>query len=172
VAGHGARVHEVEGAVDAHGADRRTPGSAAVELGDQLVVLTRAVEAELDDRREEGHHGERRSCAGLNVAEVAVGVGAQEAAVDRDHLTVEAVERPQPEVSVLGQLGKAEIAVEVTVEQRVQRRGLKDDLGLVPRTQLRPTDRLDVQSADQAIVDDVARTGAQRPARYLVARSG
>jgi hypothetical protein len=36
---------------------------------------------------------------------------------------------------VLGQLGEREIAIEVALEQRVERRGLKDDVRLVLRTQ-------------------------------------
>ena len=40
-----------------------------------------------------------------------VDVGAIKAAVKGNHLAVEGVQRPEPEVAVLGQLGEGDIAV-------------------------------------------------------------
>ena len=60
----------------------------------------------------------------------AVDVGPVEAAVEGDHLAVEAVQRPEPEVAVLGQLGEGEVAVVGAVEQGADRRGLEEDVGL------------------------------------------
>ena len=86
----------------------------------------------------------------------AVDVGAEELAVEGDHLAVEPVQRAQPEVAVLGQLGEAEVAVEGAVEQRPDRRGLEEDVGIALGVQVGPPHRLHVQRFDPALVEHAA----------------
>ena len=147
----------LEATVDAHRADRGAARGAPVQGVDEGVVLQRAVQGELHGRREPRHDGERRPGVGRDVAQVAVRVRAQEAPVEREHLAVEPVERPEPEVAVLGELRERQVAVEAPVEQRVERRGLEHEVRLVLGVRAGPADRLDVQAVEQTVVDDVAR---------------
>ena len=82
-----------------------------------------------------------------------VDVGAEELAVEGDHLAVEPVQRPQPEVAVLGQLGEAEVAVEGAVEQGADRRGLEEDVRLALGVQIGTPHRLHMQRSDPALVE-------------------
>ncbi len=61
--------------------------------------------------------------------DVPVDVGPVEAAVDGDHLAVEMVERAEPEVAMLGKLGKADVTLEGALEQRPDRGSLKSTWG-------------------------------------------
>ena len=90
--------------------------------------------------------------SGADRVDRAVDVGAEELAVEGDHLAVEPVQRPQPEVAVLGQLGEAEVAVEGAVEQGADRRGLEEDVRLALGVQVRAPHRLHVQRPDPALV--------------------
>ena len=84
----------------------------------------------VDLRLEPGHHRERRLRPGAIGWTTPVDVGAEELAVEGDHLAVEPVQRAQAEVAVLGQLGEAEVAVVGAVEQGADRRGLEEDVRL------------------------------------------
>jgi len=134
-------MDQLEGPVDPHRAHGRARGRVAVELVDELVVVRRPVDREVHDRIEERHDRERRARRGRNLADVPVHVGPQEAAVERDHLPVQAVQRPETEVAVLGQFGERDIAVEVPVEQRVERRRLEDQMRFVLGAAGRPAGR-------------------------------
>jgi len=147
----------------------------AIELVDELVVVRGAVDAELNHRIKERYDGERGPRRRGNLADVPLHVGTQEAAVEREHLAVQPVQGAEPEVAVLGKLGEREVAVEVALEQRVQRGGLEDDVRLVLRVQPRTPHRLHVQAADEPIVDEVARRGlhgAQPTVLRAVTRAG
>jgi hypothetical protein len=80
-------------------------------------------------------------------------VGAPEAAVEGDHLAVEGVQRPEAEVAVLGQLGEADVALIGAVQQSPDRRGLKEDVGLVLGVELAAPQLLHVQRPDQPLVE-------------------
>ena len=108
------------------GAGRDQP----VEARQQLFVAEPLLDPLLDRRLEPGDDGERGARVGWHRLDPAVDVGAEELAVERDHLAVEPVQGPEPEVAVLGQLGEAEVAVEGAVEQGADRRGLEEDVRL------------------------------------------
>ena len=127
-----AGADELEAAVEADRAGGGAGRDQLVEPRQQLLVVERARRARAStvgsnrgDHRERGPRRRRRPRS-----TAPVDVGAEELAVERDHLAVEPVQRPQPEVAVLGQLGEAEVAVVGAVEQRADRRGLEEDVRL------------------------------------------
>ena len=50
---------------------------------------------------------------------------------------------------MLGELGERQVAVEAAVEQRVERRGLEDDVRLVLGVDAGSADRLDVKALER-----------------------
>ncbi len=86
----------------------------------------------------------------------AVDVGAEELALERDHLPVEPVHRAEAEIAALGQLGEAEVAVEGALEQRPDRRGLEEDVRLALGMKVGVPHRLDVERPDPALVQHAA----------------
>ncbi len=90
---------------------------------------------------------------GSTSVDQAVDVGAVEATVERDHLAVERVQRPEPEVAVLGELVEGDVAVERALQQRTDRRGLKEGVRLVLWMQVAMAQRLDVQAAGEPLVE-------------------
>jgi hypothetical protein len=142
-----------EAAVEANRAGGGASGDKGIEARQQLFVAELVVRQALLHRRlEAGDHRKRRPLLRRNPVEPAVDVGAEELAVDRDHLAVELVEGPQPEVAVLRQLSKAEIALEGAVEQRPDRRGLEENVRLTLTVQVGAAHRLHVQRPDPALV--------------------
>jgi len=133
-------------------AGRGVVGDQRVEPGQQLRVGEGLLDPHVGLRFEPRHDRERRLLLAPDGAHGTVGVGPEELAVERDHLPVEPVQRPQPEVAVLGQLGEAEVAVEGAVEQGADRRGLEEHMRLPFGVQIRPAHRLDVQRSDPAFV--------------------
>jgi hypothetical protein len=115
-------------------------------------VVERAISGHVDSRLKPGHDRERRSLRPVHLADGPVDVGPVEASVERDHLPVEPVQRPQPEVAVLGQLGEGEVAVVGALEQRPDRRSLKEHVRLPLGMQFRLPQRLHVQRPDPALV--------------------
>jgi hypothetical protein len=167
---HRAGADEIETPVDAHGAGGSTDGDQLVETRQQLFVGQLFVRQPLvDSRFEAGHNRERRPLLRRDSADPAVDVGAEELAVDRDHLAVEVVQRPQAEVAVLGQLGKAEVALEGAVEQRSDRRGLEEHVWLVLGVEVGAAHRLHVQRPDPALVQH-RRSLPGRPAGDVTAQ--
>ena len=58
--------------------------------------------------------------------DAAVHAGDEKVSAQGDHFAVESLERADPEVALARQLGEGEIALIRPVEQRVERRGLKN----------------------------------------------
>ena len=81
----------------------------------------------------------------------AIDVGAVEAAVDGDHLAVEAVQGAEPEVAVLGELGECHVALVRAVEKRADRRGLEEHMWLALGVKLLLAEGLDVECAHEAL---------------------
>src|SRR3954469_11902053 len=149
LAGHRAGAHELELPVDAHGATRRV----ATKPRKESVMVEGPLDPERLSRLEERDHREGRASLRRNVADHAVGVGAHEAAVHGDHLAVEGVQGSDPEVAVTGQLGEGQVALEPAGEERVERGGLEEGVGLVLRVGACPRAGLDVQ---QPVIDQIA----------------
>ena len=145
LARHRARADQLEAAVEADRAGGGAGRDQLVEPRQQLLVGEPALDPLVDRRLEAGDHGERRPLPGPDRVHVPVDVGPVEAAVEGDHLAVEPVQRAEPEVAVLGQLGEAEVAVVGAVEQGADRRGLEEDVRLALGVQVLPPQRLDVQ---------------------------
>src|SRR5262245_13725147 len=120
-------------AAEAAGDPDRVRGIRQAELlvdrGEEGVSVHRAVELEAAVRLEEGEDRERRSLLGVDRVERAVDVRAQELAVEGDHLAVDGIEGPEPEIAVSGELGEADVAVVGAVEERLDRRGLNSRCG-------------------------------------------
>jgi hypothetical protein len=115
-------------------------------------VLERSRHLSVDSRLEAGHHRERRQLLARHLPHRAVDVGAVEATVERDHLPIEPVQRAEPEITVLGQLGEGEVAVVGAREQHPDRRSLKEHVSLALRVQFHLAQRLHVQRPDPALV--------------------
>ena len=113
----------------------------------------RAGDLRLDRRRERGDHRERGPLLRRHLGERSVDRGPVEAAVEGDHLAVEAVQRAEPEVAVLGELGEGEVAVVGAVEQGGDRRGLEEDVRLAPLVQFALAHRLHVEGPDPSLVE-------------------
>ena len=163
LARHRAGADEREAAVEAQGAGGGPGGDQLVEAGQQLVVRALGRRQPLVDRRlEAGDDRERRPLPRADPVDPPVDVGAEELAVERDHLAVEVVQRAEAEVAVLGQLGEAEVAVVGALEQGADRRGLEEDVRLALAVQVGAAHRLDVQRADPVLVQH-RRQSARRP---------
>ena len=132
-------------------------GVSASRRASSSAWSERLVDPRLDLRLEPRHHRERRPLLGGDRADRAVDVSAEELAVEGDHLAVEPVQRPQPEVARRRQLGEAEVAVEGTVEQGADRRGLEEDVGLALGVQIGAPHRLHMQRPDPALVEHGGR---------------
>ena len=115
-------------------------------------MLERPVARDVDRRLESRHHRERGPRLALDLAHLPVDVGPVEATVDRDHLAVEPVQRSQPEVAVLGQLGEREVALVSALQQRPDRRGLEQHVRLPLRLQFPLPQRLHMQRPDPPLV--------------------
>ena len=163
LARHRAGADQLEAAVEA---DRAGGGAGRDQLVEPRQQLARGRAAPsirastVGSNRVTTANGVRAS--GGDRVDRAVDVGAEELAVEGDHLAVEPVQRPQPEVAVLGQLGEAEVAVEGAVEQGADRRGLEEDVRLALGVQVRPPHRLHVQRPDPALVQH-RRQSSSRP---------
>ncbi len=142
-----------EAAVDPKGVDLVGRAQAAVELGHQLLPLDRVGELEAVGRLELDQAGERRPALGLDRVRDPLHVAAPELAVDRHHLAVDAVERAEAEVAVAGELGEADVALELAVEEGGERRSLEDLVGHGALGQVVVVARGDVQGVDQALVE-------------------
>jgi hypothetical protein len=87
-------------------------------------------QALIDRRLETGDDGERGALLRVDPLDPPIDVGAEELAVERDHLAVEVVESAEAEIAVLGQFGEAEIPLEGPLEQGADRRSLEEDVWL------------------------------------------
>ncbi len=164
-------AHALELAVDAEGAAGIRVGGDRVELAQHPLVGDRPLDRPLERRLEPGHRGERRPLARRDLLDQAVDVGAVEAAVERDHLAVERVQGPEPEVAVLGELGEGDVAVEGALEQGADRRGLEQHVRIVLGMEVAVAKRLDVQMAGEALVEHQA-PAASAGAATAAAASG
>jgi lipooligosaccharide transport system ATP-binding protein len=159
LARHGPGADELEATVEADRAGGGAGGDQIVQPLQQSFVVELLPGQPLVQRRfEPGDDRERGPLLGPHRRHVAVEVGAEEPAVKRDHLAVEVVERPQPEVAVRSQLAEAEIAVEGPVEQRPDRRSLEEDVRLALLVQVGQAHRLHVQRPDPALVQHRAQS--------------
>jgi len=150
---HRTSADELEVAVEADRAGGGTGGDKPVHPCQQLLVLQPLLDLPLDRGLEPGDDGERGARGWRNRLHVAVDVSPEELAVEGDHLAVETVQRPQPEVAVLGQLGEAEVSVEGTIEQSTDRRGLKEDVRLALGVEIGVPHRLHMQRSDPTLVE-------------------
>src|SRR5262249_60006211 len=103
---HRARVYALEAAVDADGARRRVVGDELVDPSEEVLIVDRGGQLEIRRGLERDDDRERRAALALDLVKRPVELGAIEAPVDGDHLPVERVQRSEPEVSVLGELGE------------------------------------------------------------------
>ena len=124
-----------------------------VERRQERVALERALDLEPPIGAEVGQHRERAAALGLDRVQVPVHVGAQELSVERDHLAVAGIEGPEPEVSMLGELLEADVAVVRAVQQRLDRRGLEQQVRIVLGVELASVQRLHVERLHQPLVD-------------------
>ena len=113
----------------------------------------RPAQLDVHVRPEPDHHREGSSRRAVDRVDAAVEVGAVEAAVHRDHLSVEAVERAQSEVAVARELGEGQIALVGAVEQRGDRRCLEEHVRGTVGVGLAPAQGLHVQGRDQPLVE-------------------
>ena len=142
---HRAGADQLEAAVEAERAGAGARRGQLVDPRQQLLVLERPLEADVDLGLEAGDDGERRPLGRRHRVDAPLDVGAEELAVEGDHLAVEAVDRPQAEVAVLGQLGEAEVALVGALQQRPDRRGLEQHVVLVLGVEVGAAHRLHVQ---------------------------
>ncbi len=119
----------------------------------QLGVFHVGFERELVRRRKPDDDRERRLLEGRDRLDAAAEARTIEAAVDGDHLAVESVGRPQAEVAVRCKLGEADVAVVRALQQRADRRRLKEDVWLPLGVQVVVSQRLDVQRTNHQVVD-------------------
>jgi hypothetical protein len=151
---HRSRSHQRKAAVEAERAGGGALGDHRVHRPQQLLVRAlRRRQPLVPGGLEAGDDGERRALARVDPVDSPVDVGAEELAVERDHLAVEVVERAETEVAVLAQLGEGEVAVEGAVEQGPDRRRLEEDVRLALAVQVAPAHRLHVQGPDPALVE-------------------
>ena len=120
-------------------------GKRSVHGGEQLVLRQRPLEVEADTRLEACDDRERCALIRPDRMKHAVDVRTKEAAVERDQLAVEPVERADAQVAALGQLGDAEIAVVGALEQRADRRCLEQRVPFPLRVQVGVAHGLHVQ---------------------------
>ena len=153
LAGHRPRADALEAAVDAHRVDdRRAAGEVRVGDLEQLGQRPRPVDRDPHVGRERDDDRERRALGRRYGPQRAVDACGAGDAVDDDQLAVEPVERAQAEVAVLEHLADRHVPVVCAVEQRADRRGLKDDVRVVLGVQVGVAQRLHVQRADQVAV--------------------
>jgi hypothetical protein len=159
---HRAGADEVEVPVETDGAGSCSLRNESVEPRQQLLMAELPLKLLVDLRLELSNDRERRLRLGGDPADVAIDVGAEELAVEGDHLAVEPVQCSQPEVAVLGQFGEAEVTVEGTVEQGADRRGLEENVRVALFVQLGAAHRLDVEGPDPALVQHRASLARSR----------
>ncbi len=106
--------------------------------------------------------------AGGDRVHVPVGVDDEGSPVEHDELAAEVLHGAQPEVTVGEQLADGGVAVEATVDERVERADLERG-ALDGRIVREPVvgERAHVQRADQPIVDDVRHDGVTRQGRTV-----
>src|SRR4029079_14568810 len=109
--GHRTGRHRAEPPVDPDRRGTLAPGARAVESGQHPGLRFRAGDRSRAPRGERDDDRERRPLGGIDLADPSVDVGAPEPPVDGDHLTVERVQGPEPEVAVPGELGEADVAL-------------------------------------------------------------
>src|SRR5215216_6036263 len=101
-------------------------------------------------RLEEGHDGERRPRPSVDGVGPPVRPHLIEATVEGDHLSVQRLERAQTEIPAIPELGEADVAVVLPLQQRVYGRGLEERVvgALIP-AEVSLLEVLDVQRTDQ-----------------------
>ena len=98
---------------------------------------------------ERDHDGVRRAGPLLRPGERAIQLGLVRLPVNDDQLSVQGVERAQPEVAVEQQLAQRDVAVERAVDQRMDGRGLKQLVGRLGEADPVVAQHLDVQRAQE-----------------------
>ena len=152
--GDGAQVDQLEAAVDPH---RGARGRGRQKLGEQRVEIVGHAHVQLDAGLEGGDDRERAAARGLGRVHRPVLGGAIDDPVGQHELAVERVERPQPEIATLRELGDGHIAVVGAVQQRLDRGDLKQLMRPAARVKLRGKLRvahcLDVKRVEQLGVE-------------------
>ena len=111
------------------------------------------LQLEADRRFEPGHHRERRSLIRRHLVHGTFVVRPIEAPVQCDHLPVQVVQRPQPQVAALGELGERDVTLVAALQQGADRRGLEEHVMLALGVQVGVAHRLHVQRPDPALVE-------------------
>jgi len=150
LAGYAARLDVVEVPLDPDGVARGLAAHEQIQARTERLEVQRRGERLGQVRLEEGHDGERRPHPSVDGVGPSIRLHLVEAAVEGDHLFVQRLERAQTEISAILELGEADVAVVLPLQQRVYGRGLEERVveTLIP-AEILLLEVLDVQRADQ-----------------------
>ena len=127
--GHGAGPHAVEVAVDPDRVEQVLRRPQTIELRLQVGQTGAVAELHRRARVELGDHGVRAADLVVDLVHGAIRADLEDPAVEHDHLAVEPVERPQPEVPVLFERAHGDVAPVHPLHQRPGGRDLEERAG-------------------------------------------
>ena len=139
---HRAQPDVVEAPVEAHGGAHTRARHVTVQDLEQRVEV-QCADRPLHARDEPRDDRERAAPIRTGRRDAPVRGGPMDDAIDGDQLTVERIERAQPQVAATRELGDRHVTLVGPVQQRLQRRGLEHGAG--PRRGMNGVDQRRVE---------------------------